>query len=82
MSNLITALGDTGKDAASTARNRVRQSAEDIREGAHDLYARARLEGEEQADAFQDAIVRRPFTSVLVAFGAGILGGAILGRSK
>lgn len=82
---------DTLKQDLTSLRNDLQELATAIRESgekyahigmthARDAYAEARQEAQKQTQAVGAEIETRPFTSVIVAFGAGLIMGKLLGR--
>lgn len=77
---LAQAILDAGRSGAKDAREKLEQEAQrrldQLRDTAHSVRAR----GAHAVESVHDVIEERPFTSVLVAFGIGLIIGKILDR--
>ena len=73
---LRTDFKDLGKDMASAARTGAEAAKDRIRSAVDS----AKEHGEDAAKKLKGQIEEKPLTSVVVAFGAGILLGALLKR--
>ena len=74
--DLFEAAVDLGKHRAGTAKEKVQAGVIELKRAA--LQAKAR--GGEALEATQEKIKERPLTSVLIAFGVGLLLGKLLDR--
>jgi ElaB/YqjD/DUF883 family membrane-anchored ribosome-binding protein len=77
LSNDIANLAASLKDGATDA---AREQLAVARDRFDALTEQARSRGEEQLEGLADAIEDRPLTSVLIAFGVGIILGRLLDR--
>ncbi|MEO3433449.1 hypothetical protein [Inquilinus sp. CAU 1745] len=80
ISNLSKALGDTARSEVNTQAGRAKGAARDAADRLDEATLRARLKAREGATAIENQIEERPFTSVMVAFGIGLLLGKVMDR--
>lgn len=73
---LVSAAMDMGKHQAGTAKDKMEAGIVELRKAAK----RAQKRGEEAVEVTQKTIAARPLTSVLIAFGAGIILAKLLDR--
>lgn len=71
LARLSQASVDVGKEKVHRARERAEEKLEDA-------YARVRHEGERAFDTVQQTVEERPITSLLTAFGVGMLMGKLM----
>ena len=67
---------DLGKHSAGTAKDKLDAGLVELKKAAK----RARKQGEDAVEMASDKIKERPLTTVLVAFGVGILLGKLMDR--
>jgi ElaB/YqjD/DUF883 family membrane-anchored ribosome-binding protein len=65
--------------AQGTQGDVLQAKAEELREGARDLYERGKQRAIQWEESFEDAIAEQPVRSVLVAAGVGAVVGLVLG---
>lgn len=73
---LAEAALDLGKDSAGSAKEKLEAGVAELKKAA----AAAKAKGGEAVEVAQDYVKERPLTSVLVAFGAGLLIAKLLDR--
>ena len=69
-----------GKHAARQARERLGEVAGQVGDKARAAYDAAKTKGVEASDALEEKIEEHPFLSVGIAFGAGLVIGALISR--
>lgn len=77
---LTRTLGDTAAAEAKAGGARLNEAAHAAKERAQHFAESARAQGEEGIAALEQRIEQNPFTSVLVAFGVGLVIGKLLDR--
>lgn len=77
---LRASLDKLSKDVASMSQSlanelkaRAEHTADDLRDSAHTVTDQIGAKGKESAEALEKTVRERPFQSLLVAFGAGLL---------
>ena len=84
MKNDFAALRDDlrvfAQDAGSAARTGAASAAERLRQGGREALDSARAKGRQAKEQVQGQIEDHPFMAVGVAFGVGLLVGAIIAR--
>ena len=76
LGKLKTDVTGTARDIAGVARTGVQQAGEYVT----DAVQAARERGEQSLDATRDAIKQNPLAAAAIAFGAGVLLGALIRR--
>lgn len=77
---LIRDAAHTGKTVAGEVRDRAGEAADRIKEKGRVAYDTAKSKSTAAKDAVEHRIEEHPFASVGVAFGVGLLIGALLSR--
>ena len=77
---LVSAAMDMGKHQAGTAKEKLEAGVAHLKKAAYKTAKQARAKGEEAVETAQETIAERPLTSVLIAFGAGVLVAKLLDR--
>lgn len=78
MGALTRALADSAEGGAREVADRVRDAAAKTQDRAERLSRAALAQGEQSFDAIAAQIEQRPFTSILAAFGVGLIIGRLL----
>ena len=76
----LAALREDLKSLASTVSDIGKSKSEEIKTQMGDSVDKAVEKGRDAADTVQEAVKQRPVTSVLLAFGIGVLIGHVLDR--
>lgn len=77
---LLQSVSEDQKQHGQEALQRIRQTSEEARAEINRLAQEAGARGREGVSAVENHIEGRPFTSVLAAFGIGIVLGKLLNR--
>lgn len=80
LESLARSILEAGKAGSSEARERLETEARKRLEQLKHVAGAAREKGERARETVESQIKERPITSVLVAFGAGLLLGKLLDR--
>lgn len=80
MAALTRALADSAEGGARDVADKVRDMAAKTQDGAERLSRAALAQGEQSFHAIATQIEQRPFTSILAAFGVGLVIGRLLDR--
>lgn len=80
LGSLVEAVLEGGKDKAESADATLREELQERLESLRDSLAQARERGEEAVETAQHTIEERPFVSVLVAFGVGMVAAKLFSR--
>mgnify|MGYP003629014190 CR=1 FL=1 len=66
-------VSSVSKSLAEEMKARAGRTADDVAESARNVAGEISAKGRETAEAVEDTVRNRPFQSVMVAFGAGLL---------
>jgi ElaB/YqjD/DUF883 family membrane-anchored ribosome-binding protein len=80
LAEVAQALFDAGKAEADDARERLQAVAQERLDKVRHTLDDARERGQGTADTIKQKVEEQPLTSVLVAFGAGMLLGSLMKR--
>lgn len=80
LGKLTESARETARDRAESLRSRLEGNAHHLRHEAERVYGEGRQRGQYAAEYLEKTIGERPVTSLLTAFGLGLVLGAFLNR--
>lgn len=80
MANLVQDVVSAGKAGAGHAGSRIADAARDRLDQVGQAWEQATEQGRQMVESIQEKIEERPLASIGIAFGAGLLLGALLRR--